>query len=60
MRTAPEREGMVKGFAKDVLPAFGDGRIVPMIDRVFPMAELQAAVDYMNSDVQLGKIVVTN
>ena len=60
MRTAPEREGMVKGFAKDVLPAFGDGRIVPMIDRVFPMAELQAAVDYMNSDAQLGKIVVTN
>ena len=60
LRTAPEREGMVKGFARDVLPAFGDGRIQPMIDRVFPMAELQAAVDYMHSDAQLGKIVVTN
>ncbi len=60
MRTAPERAGMVQGFVRDVLPAFADGRIKPVIDRVFAMDELPAAVAYMNSDAQLGKIVVTN
>ncbi len=60
MRTAPERAGMVQGFVRDVLPAFGDGRLKPVIDRVYPMNELPAAVAYMNSDAQLGKIVVTN
>ena len=51
---------MVQGFVRDVLPAFGDGRLKPVIDRVYPMNELPAAVAYMNSDAQLGKIVVTN
>lgn len=60
LRTAAERAVLVKEFAKVVLPAFGDGRLVPLIDRVFSMRDLQAAVDYMNSDAQVGKIVVVN
>jgi NADPH:quinone reductase-like Zn-dependent oxidoreductase len=35
-----------------------DGRIRPLIDRVFPFAELTAAKTYMESDAQVGKIVV--
>jgi NADPH:quinone reductase-like Zn-dependent oxidoreductase len=42
-----------------VLPAFADGRIRPVIDKVFPLDELPAAKAYMESDAQLGKIVVT-
>jgi NADPH:quinone reductase-like Zn-dependent oxidoreductase len=42
----------------DVLPAIADGRIRPVIDRVFPFAELPAAVAFMESNAQLGKIVV--
>lgn len=48
----------VRGFVRDVLPAFADGRIVPVVDRVFPFAELPAAKDYMESNAQVGKIVV--
>ncbi|MSQ54429.1 MAG: zinc-binding alcohol dehydrogenase [Betaproteobacteria bacterium] len=59
MRSAPERAGTVQAFVRDVLPAFADGRIKPVIDKVFPMDELPAAVAYMNSDAQLGKIVVS-
>ena len=48
------------GFARDVLPALGDGRIVPLIDRVYPFAELQAAKDCMESSAMVGKIVIRN
>jgi NADPH:quinone reductase-like Zn-dependent oxidoreductase len=48
----------VRGFTRDVLPAIADGHITPVIDRVFPFDELPAAKDYMESNVQVGKIVV--
>lgn len=56
--TAAERAEAMRGFARELLPAFADGRIAPLIDRVFPFDELPAAKDYMESDAQIGKIVV--
>ena len=47
------------GFVRDVLPALADGRIRPVVDKVFPLAELPAAKAYMESDAQVGKIVVS-
>jgi NADPH:quinone reductase-like Zn-dependent oxidoreductase len=58
-RTAPQRAETVRGFVKDVLPLMGDGRLRPLVDRVFPFAELPAAIRFMESDAQVGKIVVT-
>ncbi len=52
------RAATVRGFVRDVLPAIADGRITPVIDRVFPFDELPAAKDYMESNAQIGKIVV--
>jgi NADPH:quinone reductase-like Zn-dependent oxidoreductase len=52
------RAATVRGFVRDVLPAIADGRIAPVIDRVFPFDELPAAKDYMESNAQVGKIVV--
>ncbi len=52
------RAATVRGFVKDVLPAIADGRITPVIDRVFDFDELPAAKDYMESNAQIGKIVV--
>jgi NADPH:quinone reductase-like Zn-dependent oxidoreductase len=43
---------------REVLPALADGRGRPLVDRVFPFAELPAAQAYMASDAQVGKIVV--
>ena len=42
----------------ELLPAIADGRIRPVVDRVFPFAELPAAVACMESSAHLGKIVV--
>lgn len=58
MRSTEERAATVTGFVRDVLPALADGRISPVIDRVYPFAELPAARAHMQANAHLGKIVV--
>jgi len=58
-RTAAQRADTVRGFVRDVLPHLADGRLRPVVDRVFPFAQLPAAIAFMESDAQVGKIVVT-
>ena len=58
LRTAEQRAVTVQGTLKDVLPLFAQGRIRPCIDKVFPFDQLPPAVQYMESDAQLGKIVL--
>src|SRR6266571_890156 len=59
LRDAAQRASTVQGFVADFLPLFASGRIRPVLDRVFPFAELPAAKAYMESDAHVGKIVVT-
>lgn len=56
--TPEMRATATKGFERDVLPAIVDGRIEPVIDRVFPFLELPAAKAYVDSGAQIGKVVV--
>jgi NADPH2:quinone reductase len=56
---AAQRAEAMRGFARDILPGYADGRITPVIDKVFPFAELRAAKAYVESNAQLGKVVVT-
>jgi NADPH:quinone reductase-like Zn-dependent oxidoreductase len=56
--SAPERAEAMRGFARDILPGFAEGRITPLIDKVFPFNELPAAKAYVESNAQLGKVVV--
>jgi NADPH:quinone reductase-like Zn-dependent oxidoreductase len=58
LRTAPQRAETVRGFVRDVLPYLEDGRLRPLVDRVFPFDDLPAAIAFMESDAQVGKIVV--
>lgn len=58
LRTAPQRAETVRGFVKDVMPYFADGRVRPLIDKAFAFDDLPAAVKYMESDAQVGKIAV--
>jgi NADPH:quinone reductase-like Zn-dependent oxidoreductase len=53
-----KRAQVVRAFMREVLPAIADGRIVPVVDRVFPFDDLPAAKAYMESNAQVGKIVV--
>jgi NADPH:quinone reductase len=58
MRTAEHRAADVPGFIRDIVPAFADGRIRPIVDRVFAFEELPAAREHMQADRHLGKIVL--
>lgn len=58
LRPAAERAKTVRAFEKDFLPYFADGRIVPIVDRVFAFDELAAAHAYFDSNGVIGKVVV--
>jgi NADPH:quinone reductase-like Zn-dependent oxidoreductase len=47
-----------RGFVRDVLPMLADGRIVPLVDKVFAFDDVAAAKAYVESDQLLGKVVV--
>src|SRR2546427_5798198 len=57
-RSAGQRAETVRGFVKDVLPFLADGRLRPVVDKAFTFDELPAALKFMESDAQVGKIVV--
>ena len=58
-RNADQRASGLPAFKAEVLPAFADGRIKPLVDRVFPLTELASAREHMQANRHLGKIVVT-
>ena len=58
LRTAPQRAVTVQGFTRDWLPLFASGKLKPLVDRVFDFAELPKAVERMEADQHIGKIVV--
>jgi len=58
-RPIEERAESLKRFRRELLPALGDGRIRPFVDAVFPFDRLAEARRRMESDEQLGKIVIS-
>lgn len=58
LRSPEQRAESARGFVADILPAIADGRIRPLIDRVYAFDELPAAKAYMESNAHLGKIVL--
>ena len=57
-RNAESRALTVRGFTADFLPYFASGRLKPLIDRVYRFDELPQAKAFVESDAQLGKVVV--
>jgi NADPH:quinone reductase len=58
-RTPQEQAQIVVRFSRDILPALADGRIVPLVDRVFPFAQASDAVRYLAANAQVGKVMLT-
>jgi NADPH:quinone reductase-like Zn-dependent oxidoreductase len=57
-RTLEERAACVQRCAQDLLPALADGRLEPVIDRTFAMADIAQAHAYLAADSHLGKVVL--
>lgn len=58
LRTPEQRASTVPGFRADWLPLFADGRLAPLVDRVFPFERYAEAKDCMERGDAVGKIVL--
>jgi NADPH:quinone reductase len=58
LRTAAQRAESTKRFVADLMPALGDGRIRPIIDRSFALDDLAAAQAHVEADRHVGKVVM--
>jgi NADPH:quinone reductase-like Zn-dependent oxidoreductase len=59
LMSVADRAEAMRGFIRDILPGLVEGKIAPIVDKVFPFHELPAAKAYVETDAQLGKVVVT-
>jgi NADPH:quinone reductase-like Zn-dependent oxidoreductase len=58
MRSGAEIAEGVRAYVRDVLPSIASGIVRPVIDKVFPFAELPAAKAHMEAAAHLGKIIL--
>jgi putative PIG3 family NAD(P)H quinone oxidoreductase len=57
-RSLEEKSAAVKAFANDVVPLLANGKLTPNVDRVFPVGEVRAAHEYLESNESFGKIIL--
>jgi putative PIG3 family NAD(P)H quinone oxidoreductase len=57
-RSMEEKAAAVQAFAHSVVPHLAAGRVRPVIDRVFPVAEAAAALEYLSAPGKLGKVLL--
>lgn len=58
-RTPDEALACSERFAADLLDPIGKGQLKPVVDRTFPIERINEAHEYMLSNAQVGKIVLT-
>jgi putative PIG3 family NAD(P)H quinone oxidoreductase len=59
VRSLEAKIDLTRRFRREILPRFASGELHPVIDRSFPFEEVAAAHDYMESNANFGKIVLT-
>jgi NADPH:quinone reductase-like Zn-dependent oxidoreductase len=57
-RSIREKIELTRGFVRNTLPLLADGRLKPLVDSVFPLAEVALAHRRMEANQNLGKIVL--
>ena len=60
LRSRPLEEKILAGqlLARNISPLVGEGKLVPGVDRVLPLARALEAQDLMASNANFGKIVL--
>lgn len=57
-RPLEEKAVAVQAFGREVAPLLASGRIVPVVDRVFPAERVTEAFDYMEEPGKFGKVLL--
>jgi NADPH:quinone reductase-like Zn-dependent oxidoreductase len=58
VRTPEEQGEVCAAVVRDLLSAVADGRIRPVIGRVFPFDDAQSAADRLRANQAVGKLVL--
>lgn len=58
-RSLAEKVAITDAFRAEVLPLFTSGKLKPIVDQVYPIAEAAAAHDYVAANKNFGKVVLT-
>ena len=57
-RSREEKAKLAERFRRSVLPLVIEGRVRPVIDRIYPLEEVRAAHERMEANLNVGKIVL--
>jgi NADPH2:quinone reductase len=57
-RSAEEKAAATRLFSEQVLPLLENGKVKPTVDKIFPLAEVRAAHEYLESNQSFGKVVL--
>jgi putative PIG3 family NAD(P)H quinone oxidoreductase len=58
-RPLDEKIAITQRFISEMLPLFDSGELKPVIDSVYPIADIAKGQEYMASNGNVGKIVIT-
>ena len=58
-RSVEEKGQIAAALRREVWPLLDSGKVMPVIDRTFPLADAAAAHRLMESSAHIGKIVLT-
>lgn len=58
-RSLAEKTAITDAFRAEVLPLFASGKLKPIVDKVYPIADAAAAHDYVAANRNFGKVVLT-
>jgi NADPH:quinone reductase-like Zn-dependent oxidoreductase len=57
-RPLEEKAAAVQAFARGALPLLADGRVRPIVDRVFPADQAVEALDHLAAPGKFGKVLL--
>ena len=57
-RGVEEKAALAREFSAEVVPGFVDGRLLPVVDRIFHPKDAADAHRRMEADLNFGKIVM--
>jgi putative PIG3 family NAD(P)H quinone oxidoreductase len=57
-RALEEKATVVRAFEREVVPALASGRVRPVVDSVYPAAEVTTAFDRLEERGKLGKVLL--
>ena len=57
-RSREEKAAATAAFAAEVAPLLADGRVAPVVERIVPLDEAEAAYALLASDATFGKVIL--